>query len=139
MLTEIEWWGGLLFVWGGICYYWFINEFGWKLNIDTIPTQLVYLTSAFVLALYFYPLENYNFQITYISTEAVLILSMLFFFFWPESETKKAETQKNQDEEEISKGMEKIAVVIFSLPSIVACLLGAYKSYGMLKVLNILS
>ncbi len=77
MLTEIEWWGGLLYLCGALAYWITYKEIGMKWALDYIGFHLAFLTSAVLLALYFYELNSPLLQKLYVGLTVMALVSML--------------------------------------------------------------
>lgn len=134
MLTEIEWWGGLLFIWLAFCYITMYEEYKDepKFEVGFLSTNIAFFTSATVLSLYFYTLDTQLIQHIYLGAIALGILSTVLMFFWPGTESMKykvaAKQKSSEDEKEIGKVFEILGAMIFFLPVIASFGLGAYKS-----------
>lgn len=77
MLTQIEWWGGLIFVLGALTHRIVMGALETKdEGIDWYRVQMhaFYLLPAVVLAGYFYPLEHRALQYTYLAVLGVSLL-----------------------------------------------------------------
>ena len=125
MLTEIEWWGGLLFIWAAAFYriaYPDIVKNGW-LARDCISLHLAYLCSAAVLALYFYPLSGVM-PTVYLSLLGVGLLALVLSIVWEPDDLETAEGSSFVVDVIIG------GVALFG-PMIIAFILGAVKSYGL--------
>lgn len=150
MLTEIEWWGGVLFLWFAGCYWLTQKEYDpeTKLSVDYLAFNIAFLSSAAVLALYFYTLESEVYQQLYIATLGVGLLSTLLMLFWPESksanEEEKVQSEKKTDEaaeeeEEVGPIFEFFGQLIFLFPVLVSLALGLYKSVDYIEAVGLLS
>ncbi len=125
MLTEIEWWGGLIFVWAAAFYriaYSDIIKNGW-LARDCISMHLAYLCSAAVLALYFYPLSGVM-PTVYLVLLIVGLVAFALSIVWEPDDIETAEGSSFVVDVIIGGG------ALFG-PMIIAFILGAVKSYGM--------
>jgi len=121
MLTEIEWWGGVIFVWGVLCYRLFLKAYENKLDITSINVHITYFCSAGVLALYFYPLESRLLQIIFMLLLAIAITSILIAFFISDEE-------EDAEEEESGVLLGLLSTAIFMGPTIIASVLGLIRS-----------
>ena len=64
MLTHIEWWGGLLIVLGAVTYRFSMAQLENSKGFDWYRVQLhlAFISSALLLAAYFYPLHHVGLQ-----------------------------------------------------------------------------
>lgn len=142
MLTEIEWWGGLLFIWGGLCYWLVARGEDGVAGMYAIITHLAFTSAAGLLALYFYPLATPALSYLYLGLLAAGLLGLLGAFFWSGKEddddaSSDAAPAAGEDSgEEISGREELVGQLIFFLPLVIAWLLGAYKAYGLVRGLG---
>lgn len=143
MLTEIEWWGGMLFIWGGLCYWLAIREIDDFLSWGNYAFHLSYFCSAVALALYFYPLNSTLLQYVYVGAVVIAIIFMVVDFLAdteedesesdPEQKTNVA-TEQNAEAEEYDGRYDLIGQIFVQTPPVVACVLGLMKSYGIAQV-----
>lgn len=79
MLTEIEWWGGVLFIVGAVVYRMAIGALDKDAGFDAnrLLSHVFFLAPAVVLAGYFYPLERPGLRYAYLSVLAVALLAMV--------------------------------------------------------------
>jgi hypothetical protein len=143
MLTEIEWWGGLLFIWLALVYYMIHKEGEWDSKLELIVINIVYLSCSIVLALYFYALGTPTMQYIYLGALGLGIpFSILLFFLQridPEdSETADKEEAKEDDEEDGSAHLMAANVILYT-PIVVALGLGIYKAREFTEILPFLS
>jgi hypothetical protein len=150
MLTQIEWWGGLIFVVGALTYRMVIGAL--EPQDEGIPwyrlqMHAFYLLPAVVLAGYFYPLERAALQYAYLTVlgaSLVMVLVMLAQELMgdaSEDETTHAQGPGDEREETTratetgeSGGWASVlgAVVLYS-PVLVACGLGCAKAWPMVQ------
>ena len=150
MLTQIEWWGGLIFVVGALTYRMVIGAL--EPQDEGIPwyrlqMHAFYLLPAVVLAGYFYPLERMALQYAYLAVlgaSLVMVLVMLAQELMgdaSEDETTHAQGPGDEREETTratetgeSGGWASVlgAVVLYS-PVLVACGLGCAKAWPMVQ------
>ena len=149
MLTQIEWWGGLIFVVGALTYRMVIGAL--EQQNEGIPwyrlqMHAFYLLPAVVLAGYFYPLERTALQYAYLAVLAaslVMVLVMLAQELMGDASEDEApaeapgtmgETTKPATEAEASDGWASVlgAVVLYS-PVLVACGLGCAKAWPIVQ------
>lgn len=152
MLTEISWWGGLLFLWFAMSYTFVKNEFNKedsRVSAEKIIFNLTFACSAIILALYFYPLESILMQQGYLASVTLALLSLILMFAWPDSDKgegeelaakkKDNEQPKEEDEEELGLIYELLGQGILLLPIIISIALGAYKSLEFVTELGTIS
>ena len=79
MLTEIEWWGGVLFIVGAVVYRMAIGALDKDAGFDAnrLLSHVFFLAPAVVLAGYFYPLERPGLRYAYLGVLAVALLAMV--------------------------------------------------------------
>lgn len=150
MLTQIEWWGGLIFVVGALTYRMVIGAL--EPQDEGIPwyrlqMHAFYLLPAVVLAGYFYPLERAALQYAYLTVlgaSLVMVLVMLAQELMgdaSEDETTHAQGPGDEREETTratetgeSGGWASVlgAVVLYS-PVLVACGLGCAKAWPIVQ------
>ncbi len=153
MLTQIEWWGGLIFVVGALTYRMVIGAL--EPQDEGIPwyrlqMHAFYLLPAVVLAGYFYPLERAALQYAYLTVlgaSLVMVLVMLAQELMgdaSEDETTHAQGPGDEREETTratetgeSGGWASVlgAVVLYS-PVLVACGLGCAKAWPIVQRLT---
>jgi hypothetical protein len=136
MLTQIEWWGGLIFVVGALTYRMVMGAL--ETEDEGIPwyrlqMHAFYLLPAVVLAGYFYPLERMALQYAYLAVlgaSLVMVLVMLA----QELMGDTSEDEAPAAEAEASDGWASVlgAVVLYS-PVLVACGLGCAKAWPMVQ------
>ena len=75
MLTEIEWWGGVLFIVGAVVYRMAIGALDKDAGFDAnrLLSHVFFLAPAVVLAGYFYPLERPGLRYAYLGVLAVAL------------------------------------------------------------------
>ena len=150
MLTQIEWWGGLIFVVGALTYRMVMGAL--ETEDEGIPwyrlqMHAFYLLPAVVLAGYFYPLERAALQYAYLTVlgaSLVMVLVMLAQELMgdaSEDETTHAQGPGDEREETTratetgeSGGWASVlgAVVLYS-PVLVACGLGCAKAWPIVQ------
>lgn len=147
MLTQIEWWGGVIFVLGALT---------WRLVMGALEKKeegidwyrwcmrLFFLLPGAVLAGYFYPLELRELQYGYLAVLGLALLVVAVMLFQEitgdapqedkaakagrEGEEEKKEAQQTEDEESGWLVTVLGAVVLYS-PVLVACGLGCHKAW----------
>lgn len=92
MLTEIEWWGGLIFIWMLVSFVFFYSDMKHepKYKVPFLAFIFSYFCAAILLALYFYEIESLMIQKAYLGVFALGLLSTLIIVVWPETERMKA-------------------------------------------------
>ncbi len=142
MLTEIEWWGGIIFIWWAFSYWFVFKEWTVEMSVSFISMNLSYILSAFVLALYFYPLESIDIKYAYLIVLAIAIVSILLMFFWPDTNKSLEEEGKNEsDDSELNdddSSDELIGQVFLFSPMVIGCLLALFKSLDLIKEIGLI-
>ncbi len=150
MLTQIEWWGGLIFVVGALTYRMVMGAL--EPQDEGIPwyrlqMHAFYLLPAVVLAGYFYPLERAALQYAYLAVlgaSLVMVLVMLAQELMGDaSEDEATHAQGPGDErEETTRAAEAgesggwasvLGAVVLYSPVLVACGLGCAKAWPMVQ------
>ena len=136
MLTQIEWWGGLIFVVGALTYRMVMGAL--EPHDEGIPwyrlqMHAFYLLPAVVLAGYFYPLERTALQYAYLAVLAASLV-MVLVMLAQELTGDTSEDEAPPAEAEASDGWASVlgAVVLYS-PVLVACGLGCAKAWPMVQ------
>ena len=136
MLTQIEWWGGLIFVVGALTYRMVMGAL--EPHDEGIPwyrlqMHAFYLLPAVVLAGYFYPLERAALQYAYLGVLAASLV-MVLVMLAQELTGVTSEDEAPPAEAEASDGWASVlgAVVLYS-PVLVACGLGCAKAWPMVQ------
>lgn len=136
MLTQIEWWGGLIFVVGALTYRMVMGAL--ETEDEGIPwyrlqMHAFYLLPAVVLAGYFYPLERTALQYAYLAVLAASLV-MVLVMLAQELTGDTSEDEAPPAEAEASDGWASVlgAVVLYS-PVLVACGLGCAKAWPMVQ------
>ena len=136
MLTQIEWWGGLIFVVGALTYRMVMGAL--EPQDEGIPwyrlqMHAFYLLPAMVLAGYFYPLERTALQYAYLAVLAASLV-MVLVMLAQELTGDTSEDEAPPAEAEASDGWASVlgAVVLYS-PVLVACGLGCAKAWPIVQ------
>lgn len=155
MLTQIEWWGGLIFVLGAITYKLVMGALEKKeegINWYRWLMHAFFLLPAVVLAGYFYPLENTKLQYAYLGllgASLVVVLVMLVQEITgdgPDDADRKAEKTAGEGEEEKKEKKNKpagdeedseetgwlmtvVGALVLYSPVLAACGLGCHKAW----------
>ncbi|CAA0096714.1 Uncharacterised protein [BD1-7 clade bacterium] len=141
MLTEIEWWGGLLFIWMAWCFSMLFenNESQTKIDVSSVATMVTFLCAAIVLALYFYPLTDPVMKKSYLAVSALGIFSLIVMFLWPEKDDglpdKEVDSDLQNDIENEEDSLLWLGHLIILFPVCVALSIGGYRSYGFIHLL----
>jgi hypothetical protein len=143
MLTEIEWWGGLLFIWLGFLYYWVGKAYKEESMLAFMVATVAFIASAIVLALFFYPLDTPTIRYVYVGAIGLGIPVAIVMFWWPDAEEEDSETpgekDAEEDEEGDSKGLEIAANLLLYTPVVITFGLGIYKAREFTDILPFLS
>lgn len=128
MLTQIEWWGGLLIIWMVLGYSAIYKDLmrESKLDLTFLLTTLMHLITIGVLAVFFYSLESRTAQLLYTGAVGAGLLIMLYLFFAPDS--GEPEENAAEEDEDVGKGFEIAGQIILFLPLLVSLGLGGYKA-----------
>ena len=128
MLTEIEWWGGLLFIWLGFCFIMMRNEYSDErtIGVGYLTLHTAYLSVGVLLAMYFYPLDTPLQQHIYLGTLVAATVFNLVFASWPDSELIKAKAAE-LDENESGIGTTIFGLVLFLTPVLTVFALAVHK------------
>jgi len=129
MLTEIEWWGGLLFIWLGFCFIMMRNEFSDepRFGVGYLTLHTAYLSVGVLLAVYFYPLNTPLQQHIYLGILVAAAVFNLVCAFWPDSESMKAKAAEIDDDES-GIGTTIFGLALFLTPVLAVFALAVYKS-----------
>jgi hypothetical protein len=145
MLTEIEWWGGLLFIWLAALYYMLHKKGGWESKLNLIATNLTYISTATVLGLYFYTLDTPTIQYVYVGALGLgitLFTLMYLMYLFNEKDTTDSETpdkEETGEAEEDSKVLLIVANALLHGPIVIAFGLGIYKAREFTEILPLLN
>ena len=129
MLTEISWWGGLLFLWWALTYRVGLHGRSPFTSVSIFATYLVFAAVAVLLALYFYPLTQTWLQYAYMGCLALAVLAFLVAMFWPEAE----EEDEEEEEESGYSGWTLVGNIVLYGPQVIPALLAASKCWELAK------
>lgn len=129
MLTEISWWGGLLFLWWAVTYRVGLHGRSPFTSVSIFATYLVFAAVAVLLALYFYPLTQTWLQYAYMGCLALAVLAFLVAMFWPEAE----EEDEEEEEESGYSGWTLVGNIVLYGPQVIPALLAASKCWELAK------
>jgi hypothetical protein len=162
MLTQIEWWGGLIFVVGALTYRMVMGALDTKeegIPWYRLQMHAFYLLPALLLAGYFYPLESTALQYGYLAVlGGSLVLALVTLVQevtgdagdadeeraatdgknrkGGEAEQAQKEAQEDaQEDAEEAPGlmMSVVGVAVLYSPGLVACGLGCAKAWPMVQ------
>jgi hypothetical protein len=146
MLTQIEWWGGLIFVLGALTYRMVMGALEKKdegIPWYRLQMHAFYLLPAVVLAGYFYPLERVALQYAYLAVlgaSLVVVAVMLVQEITGDSGEDAADTNKQPakqtqegDDEEPGWLVSVVGAAVLYSPVLVACGLGCSKAWPMVQ------
>lgn len=153
MLTQIEWWGGLIFVLGAITHHLVMGALETRdggVHWYRLQMHAFFVLPAVVLAGYFYPLERTAVQYGYLGVLAaslVLALATLVQEVTGDdpqdiagpanAQAKGGEAQQAMgpvaEEEETGVLVTVLGVAMLYSPVLVACGLGCYKAWPMVQ------
>lgn len=130
MLTEISWWGGLLFLWWAVTYRMALHSRSPFTSVSIFATYLVFAAVAVLLALYFYPLTQTWLQYAYIGCLGLAVLAFLVAMFWPETDE---EDEEEEEEESGYSGWTLVGNIVLYGPQVIPALLAASKCWELAK------
>ena len=134
MLTEISWWGGLVFLWWAFTYRMVLHGRSPFTSVSIFATYLVFAAVAVLLALYFYPLPQTWLQYAYMGCLALAVLAFLVAMFWPETDEEEDEEDEDEEEEESgSSGWTLVGNILLYGPQLIPALLAASKCWELAK------
>ncbi len=152
MLTQIEWWGGVIFVLGALTYRMVMGAL--ERPVDGIPwyrfmMHVFFLAPAVLLAGYFYPLTQPVLQYGYLALLAVSLLVVAVMLVQEmtgdsgegkeEGRTheplKEGPTAEAEDYEEPGWLMSVVGAVVLYSPVLTACGLACFKAWPIVQPL----
>lgn len=152
MLTQIEWWGGLIFVLGALTYRMVMGALEKKdegIPWYRLQMHAFYLLPAVVLAGYFYPLERIALQYAYLAAlgaALVVVVVMLVQEVTGDADNNDekdkggkrgeggaAKQTEDGDDEEPGWLMSVVGATVLYSPVLVACGLGCAKAWPMVQ------
>lgn len=136
MLTQIEWWGGVLFVLGALAYRMVMgvldaSETG--ISWHRLTMHVFFLAPAVVLAGYFYPLERNGLQYGYLAVLGVSLLAVAAMLVQEGNGAQEGHPEPGS--EEPGKLMSLVGAAVLYSPVLVACGLGCAKAWPMAQKL----
>lgn len=136
MLTEIEWWGGLIFIWLGFCYWATYTAHKEHLfDLDVLMAHICFLASGSLLAMYFYELNSHLLQNIYMGLLLLAIVTFLLSVFLPDPQERKEQAEAD-GEPAATKMEELLGTVVLLIPMLIIFSLAAYKSMNYLDNLG---
>lgn len=153
MLTQIEWWGGVIFVLGALTYRLVMGalEKGEGYDWYRWLMRLFFVLPGVLLAGYFYPLERLALQYAYLAVLAVALLAVAGVLVQEatgdaDSDKEKAakaggeggKGQAEEDSEDEQPGwlMTIVGVAVLYSPVLAACALACHKAWPMVQKLG---
>jgi len=135
MLTNIEWWGGLILIWLCLCFYFILVAFKEEKHsiVETVSTYIAFFCAVAVFSLYFYPLESSLIKQAYLWISLLGTLMTLLMFLWPDP--RKEESDAEPEEEDVGPVLLKIIEVLIVLPFVICFIFAAYKIKDTLNIL----
>jgi len=153
MLTQIEWWGGLILVVGALTHHMVIGALETKdegIAWYRLQMHAFYLLPAVVLAGYFYPLEHRALQYTYLAVLGASLLIVVVMLVQEmtgdsgdgdgDEQDKSGEGREAKPAEEGDDGepgclMSVVGALVLYSPVFVACGLGCVKAWPLVQQL----
>lgn len=153
MLTQIEWWGGVIFVLGALTYRMVMGAL--ERPVDGIPwyrlmMHVFFLAPAALLAGYFYPLTQPALQYGYLALLAISLLVVAVMLVQEmtgdsgegqeegrsKEPLKEGATAKADDTDEYEEPgwlMSVVGAMVLYSPVLTACALASYKAWPMVQ------
>lgn len=137
MLTQIEWWGGLIFVLGALAYRLVLGSLEKEEEgFDWYRWQMhaFFLLPAVVLAAYFYPLQSQELQYGYLGVLGVsLVLTVVMLVQEVRDDGSEDGADKAAKDEDSGLLTAVVGSVVLYSPVLAACALGCYKAWPMVQ------
>ena len=153
MLTQIEWWGGVIFVLGALTYRMVMGAL--ERPVDGFPwyrlmMHVFFLAPAALLVGYFYPLTQPALQYGYLALLAVSLLVVAVMLVQEmtgdsgednkeeglsQASLKEGVTAETEDHEEPGWLMSVVGAVVLYSPVLTACSLACTKAWPMVQPL----
>ena len=141
MLTQIEWWGGVIFVLGALAYRLVLGalEKGEGYDWYRWLMRLFFVLPGVLLAGYFYPLERLALQYAYLGVlgDALLaVAGVLVQEVTGDAESDKdkaAKAGEGSEDEEPGWLMTIVGVAVLYSPVLAACGLACHKAWPMVQ------
>ncbi|MES2582480.1 MAG: hypothetical protein V4627_07165 [Pseudomonadota bacterium] len=137
MLTQIEWWGGLLMVLGAVTYRFSMAQLEKRKGFDWYRVQLhlAFSSSLVLLAAYFYTLNSIGLQYAYLGILGVALIGLLMMVY-QETTSDEAETAHDAGaDEDDSTVFTVLGYTALYSPMLAACGLGCYKAWPIIQSL----
>jgi hypothetical protein len=152
MLTQIEWWGGVIFVLGALAYRLVLSalEKGEGYDWYRWLMRLFFVLPGVLLAGYFYPLERLALQYAYLGVLGVALLAVAGVMVQEVSgdadsdkdkaakaarEGEKGQAGEDSEDEEPGWLMTIVGVAVLYSPVLAACGLACHKAWPMVHKL----
>ena len=134
MLTNIEWWGGLILIWLSLCFYFILVAFKEQKHsiVETVATYIAFLCAVAVFSLYFYPLKSLLIQQAYLWSSILGTIMTMVMFMWPDPKKQQADAEP---EEDVGPVLLKIIELLIVLPFVICFIFAAYKIKDSLNIL----
>lgn len=150
MLTQIEWWGGVIFVLGALTYRMVLGAL--EKPADGFPwyrlmMHVFFLAPAVLLAGYFYPLTQPALQFGYLALLAVSLLIVAVMLVQEITGDSGEGEAQGRDKEPLKAGakaeaedneepgwlMSVVGAIVLYSPVLTACGLASYKAWPMVQ------
>lgn len=141
MLTQIEWWGGVIFVLGALAYRLVLGALEKGEGDDGYRwlMRLFFVLPGVLLAGYFYPLEGTGLQYAYLVVLAVALLAVAGVLVQEvtgdaeSDKDKAAKAGEGSEDEEPGWLMTIVGVAVLYSPVLAACGLACHKAWPMVQ------
>lgn len=138
MLTEIEWWGGLLFIWGALAFWTLLHFSGENRWFNALSASTFALTGL-VFALYFYELQQPLLRYVFLAAAALAgasLLVFMWFFIRGTGDDEEADSTKtaSEDDEEDPWWVTALGSVWLLTPLLLPFALVGWKSWAVLQL-----
>ncbi|MGY4534566.1 hypothetical protein ACVW0Y_003707 [Pseudomonas sp. TE3786] len=145
MLTEIEWWGGVLIIWGAlVARYLCRSDHGEGLSLFRYTALVTFPLVGLVFALYFYELRQPALRYAFLGLAAAAGVATLVFLVAYLRQDDSADEEEGEevdanaseeDDEEPGWAVMSFVHVLFLSPLAVALSLVALKSWALVQTL----
>jgi len=141
MLTQIEWWGGVIFVLGALAYRLVLGALEKGEGDDGYRwlMRLFFVLPGVLLAGYFYPLERLALQYAYLGVLGVALLAVAGVLVQEvtgdaeSDKDKAAKAGEGSEDEEPGWLMTIVGVAVLYSPVLAACGLACHKAWPMVQ------
>ena len=150
MLTEIEWWGGLLFLWWALSFWFLMIATRWvKFGFQYGYTVGALILTAAALALFFYPLDASWATYLYIGITLLAVVCVGLLSFYPEHDDAiespesvleitldgLEQTVAPKGDEEEDANLELVGNIVLLSPLGIILILSVFKSWQLMQAL----